>query len=108
MTGAFASSTFTPNAIGTYQVDACTNWLAAVDQDRLILAIYVNGVANKSTIVRASGTGEQSVNVSAQIRTTAVTDTIEIYARQDSGTSKDISAATNETYFMASLIGRTS
>jgi hypothetical protein len=106
--GKFASSTWTPQTIGTYQIDACINWAAAVDQDRLILAIYVNGAANKLTIVRASGTGEQSVNVSAQIRTTAITDTIEIYARQDSGTSKDIVAATSDTYFMASLIGRTS
>jgi hypothetical protein len=107
LTGAFASSTFTPNAIGTYQIDANVNWLAAVDQDRLIISIYLNGSANKSSVFRASGTGEQSVNISGQIRTTAVTDTIEIYVRQDSGSPQDISATATETYFMASLIGRT-
>jgi hypothetical protein len=108
LTSAYSSSTFTPSAIGTYQVDASLNFLAAADQDRIILSIYVNGAANKTVVCRASGTGEQSASISAQIRTAAVTDTIEVYVRQDSGSPQSISTASNETYFMAHLIGRTS
>jgi hypothetical protein len=107
LTSAYSSSTFTPRAIGTYQVDASLNFLAAADQDRIIISIYVNGAGNKTVVCRASGTGEQSASISAQIRLAAVTDTIEVYVRQDSGSPQSISTASNETYFMANLIGRT-
>jgi hypothetical protein len=108
LTGAFASSTFTPNAIGTYQIDAQVSWSSASDQDRLIISIYKRGGAYKSFIGRANGTGEQSVQINAQVDTNLVTDPIEIYVRHDSGTDKTISSGAAETWFMASLIGRTS
>ena len=105
--GKFASSTWTPQTIGTYQINAQISWSAAVDQDRLIISIYRRGSAYKSFIARANGIGEQSVQISAQVDTDLINDTIEIYARQDSGVSQTISAGTAETWFMGSLIGRT-
>jgi hypothetical protein len=106
LTGGFSGNTFTPQSIGIYQIDCNINWVSAVDQDRLILAVYVNGFAQEYTYVSASGTGQQSIRISTQTRTTAVTDYIEIYARQDSGSTKDISGVNQDTWFMASLIGR--
>lgn len=108
LTGAYSSSTFRPNAVGTYQIDASLNFAGAVDQDRIILSIYRDGSPDKTVVARASGTGEQSVSISAQVRVPSVSSTIEIYVRQDSGAPQNISSATNETYFMASLIGKTS
>ena len=105
--GKFASSTWTPQTIGTYQINAQISWSAAVDQDRLIISIYRRGSAYKSFIARANGIGEQSVQISAQVDTDLINDTIEIYARQDSGVSQTISAGAAETWFMGSLIGRT-
>tara|TARA_R110000822_G_scaffold241222_2_gene370538 strand:- start:1773 stop:3386 length:1614 start_codon:yes stop_codon:yes gene_type:complete len=106
LTGGFAASRFTPITAGVYQVDASVNWLAAVDADKLILSIYLNGVAYKSSVTRASGTGEQGVNCSAQVKIASVTDYIEVYARQDSGVSQTISASTTESFFTAAHIGR--
>lgn len=108
LTGAYASSTFTPQTIGTYQIDAQIDWTVTADQDVLILAIYRNGSAFKYTYAHASGTGQLAVAIHAQVDVTAVTDTIEIYARQSSGGDKIISGAATDTWFMGSLIGRTS
>lgn len=106
LTSAFASSTFTPRTIGTYQIDACVTWLAAANTDGLIVAVYVNGAAYKSIIQPASGTGQQSVQINAQVDTVGTSDTIEIWARQTSGSAQDINGAQDRTWFMASLIGR--
>ena len=73
----------------------------------MIISIYRRGSAYKSFIARANGIGEQSVQISAQVDTDLINDTIEIYARQDSGVSQTISAGAAETWFMGSLIGRT-
>jgi hypothetical protein len=104
-TGAYTGSTFTPRTIGKYQINAAVKWTAAVDATRCFIAIYLNGAAYKTVTYQASGTGEFSMVIDAQIDTNATTDTIEIYARQDSGSDKIISGATDETYFMAALIG---
>ena len=107
LTGAYASSTFTPKTIGTYQVDAQVNFTTTLDQDVLLLSIYLNGAAYKTANIPTSGTGQCAIRISAQVDTSATTDTIEIYARQTSGGTKTISGATTETWFMSSLIGRT-
>lgn len=106
--GKFTGSTWTPEAIGTYQIDACIRFTAGVDQTRLILGVYVRGSLVKSVATNCSGTGEQSISISAQIDTQLITDTIEIYVRQDSGSDKTISSGATETWFMGSLIGRIS
>jgi hypothetical protein len=104
--GKFASSTWTPQTIGTYQIDACVRFTAGADQARLILGIYVRGGLVKSVAVNCSGTGEQSIAISAQVDTQLINDAIEIYVRQDSGSDKTVSSASTETWFMGSLIGR--
>lgn len=104
--GSFASSTFTPKSLGTYQVDAQVTWVSSVDQDRPIIAIYKNGTIYRSFTANVSGTGGVGTRISAQVPITAVTDYIEIYARQTSGSDKDILGTPEETWFMASLIGR--
>jgi hypothetical protein len=72
----------------------------------MIIAIYVRGAAVKSVAIECSGTGEQSVTISAQVDTQLINDGIEIYIRQDTSSDKTISAGPAETWFMGSLIGR--
>lgn len=104
--GKFASSTWTPQTIGTYQIDAGVRFTTSVDQTRLVLAIYVRGSAVKSVAINCSGTGEQSIAISAQVDTQLINDAIELYVRQDSGSDKTVSAGSTETWFMGSLIGK--
>jgi hypothetical protein len=104
--GKFSGSTWTPQTIGTYQIDAGVRFTAGVDQARMIIAIYVRGAAVKSVAIECSGTGEQSVTISAQVDTQLINDGIEIYIRQDTSSDKTISAGPAETWFMGSLIGR--
>jgi len=106
--GKFASSTWAPETIGTYQIDAGIRFTTGVDQTRIVIAIYVRGSAVKTVAFNCSGTGEQTISISAQVDTQIITDTIEIYVRQDSGSDKIISSASSETWFMGSLIGRVS
>lgn len=108
LTGAFASSTFTPVSIGTYQIDTQVTWTAAADGDQLILAIYLDGVSYKATKLAASGTGEQSISLSTHIDISGTGQTIEVYVRQTSGSDKTISGQDADTWFTAYLIGRTS
>jgi hypothetical protein len=104
--GKFASSTWRPQTIGTYQIDAGVRFLTGVDQTRLILAIYVRGAPVKTVATNCSGTGEQSITISAQVDTQLIDDAIEIYVRQDSGSDKTVSDPSTETWLMGSLIGR--
>lgn len=104
--GKFASSSWTPQTIGTYQIDASIRFLTCADQARIILCIYVRGSSVKSVAINCSGTGEQSFSISAQVDTQLTTDAIEIYVRQDSGSDRAISSGSAETFFMGSLIGR--
>jgi hypothetical protein len=103
-TNAFASSTFTPQAVGRCQLDAAVTWTAAVDQTQLIISIYRSGAAYKSRQYQANGTGTQTVAISALCDSRNTSETFEIYVRQSSGSNKDISGATDETYFMGTLI----
>lgn len=107
VTGGYTGSTYYPVTLGTYQIDACISWEAATDQDELILSIYKRGAAYKSIILRASGTGNQDISISCQIEIDLVDDSIELFCRQTSGSAQNISASTNNTWFMASFIGRT-
>lgn len=104
--GTFSGSTFTPIAISGYRVEACVTWAAALDNDPLVLYIYLNGAAYKQVTLPAGGTGEQSVTIAAEVHTTAVTDTIEIYAKQTSLGNKDIDGTATKTWLMISQIGR--
>lgn len=105
-TATYASSTFTPKTIGEYQIDCAVTLKTAVDQTRMILMLYANGAAFKSVIVQASGTGSHTLVGSWLVNSPATNTTWEIYVRQDSGSNKDISGATDETYFMATLVER--
>jgi hypothetical protein len=108
LTGALASSTFTPGTVGTYDIKAYVTWAAAVASDGLIIAIYLNGSAYRQRTVPAIGTGAQSIPLTADVDISAATDTIEVYVRQTSGVDQDISASPEQTFFSASLIGRKS
>ena len=85
-------------------------WAAGVGAtgDQLLIAVYVNGVAYKEMQYYAYSTGTQKTHISAQVDINAVTDTIEIYARQTNGASatRDIVGNASDTWFMSSLIGR--
>lgn len=108
LTSAFTGSTLTPIGIGAYQVDCCVTWATALDNDPLILFVYVNGAAYRQVKTPAGGAGEQSVTISTQVQTTATTDTIEVYAQQSSGGNKDIDGTAAKTWLMISQVGRTS
>jgi hypothetical protein len=106
LTGAYSSSKFIPKSLGTYQINCAVTFTAASDQDTIILSIYVNGFSKNFAYLSSSGTGTAMVQINAQVQIINVLDEIEIYVRQTSGTNKTISGSIENTYFMASLIGR--
>lgn len=107
LTDAYASSTYTPQTIGTHHIESGVGWVSmGATGDRMDLCIYLNGSLFKNAAFYAQGTGLQFTQISADIDINATTDTIEIYARQQSGSNKDISGSAADTWFMAHLVGR--
>jgi hypothetical protein len=88
----FASSTFTPTVAGYYQL----NGVAQIDSTgnfTSLSAIYKNG----SSLLSASAWGGSDYPracVSTVVYANGTTDYFDLYVRQDSGTSKNLTTAT--------------
>jgi hypothetical protein len=114
LTGCFASSTYTPQTIGVHRIKASVGWKGmAVRDDRMDVAIYLNGTLFKNATFYATGSATptspdypQITYVGDSVSTTATTDYIEIFARQISGSNQDISGSVSETWFSAEFVGR--
>jgi hypothetical protein len=88
----FASSTFTPTVAGYYQL----NGIAQIDSTgnfSSLSAIYKNGSAIVSAIAWG-GSDYPRACVSVVVYANGTTDYFDLYTRQDSGVSKNLTTAT--------------
>ena len=95
----FASSRFTPNVAGYYQINAKVI-IVLNDGTQIITSIFKNGVRFKDGARFYNGaTGGAGSAVASLIYLNGSTDYVEIYVYQDTGTSKDVQIGEAETYF---------
>jgi hypothetical protein len=107
VTGSYAANAYTPQTIGIHHIEAAVLWatMTAIG-DRMDIAIYLNGSLHKNVTSYAGAVTQQATSISADVRTTATTDFIEIYARQGSGTGKTIAGAATDTWFSARFLDK--
>ena len=101
----FASSKFTPGALGKYLLIAAARWTAAVDQTAIEIAIYKNGVIYKSVVDETSGTGEHTSFINIPVEADTLGDYFEVYVKQSSGADKIVDGAASKTFFQGLRVG---
>ena len=92
----FSSSRFTPLVAGYYQITGSVDFLAAVSSSIAIL--QKNGVQNSLGVI-----GDRSSQVSDLIYMNGSTDYVELYAYQNSGSSKNLTSNSSGTYLCGYL-----
>lgn len=99
----FASSTFTAQRAGKYVVTAKVLYGSPAD-GRWITKLYKNGAAllNLDTVIVAGGNSDLQVGGCA-IVSLAVSDTLDIYASNGSGTNEDTVAASSTFFHIAKI-----
>jgi hypothetical protein len=95
----FASNTFTCSVAGIYMFAASVGWTATVDTSRSTVHIYKNGGEQVKVQTLQSTNQPHGVQISAIINL-AVSDTVDIYATQYTGSSQDIDGGNSTTWFM--------
>jgi hypothetical protein len=105
--GCFASSKFTPNVEGYYQLNATVRIDGTAGTGEVMIILYKNGSEY------ARGTNEQgteqganfySMQVSDIAYANGTTDNFEIYIQQTSGSNRNTTAGTTISYFSGSMI----
>jgi len=104
VTGAFASSAFTPRTIGNYHIGANVTFASSVDLKSIIISLYKNGGAIKNKHLETSGTATFTVSIDCIVPVEATSDYFEIYVRQSSGGTLNLSADSSETSFFGRLL----
>lgn len=100
----FASSTFTPTVAGKYLIMGSVGWTTFTDNASMIVALYKNGASVQEDTFRSTGTSSMYGRATWIVDMNGSTDTLELYARQATGTNKDISGDAFDTYFQGSLL----
>jgi hypothetical protein len=105
--GNFASSTFTPNVEGYYQLNATVRISGSSGTGEVMITIWKNG-SEYSRGTNEQGTEQGNNFYSMQVSDIAyangTTDYFEIYIQQTSGGSRDTTAGSNISYFSGSMI----
>jgi hypothetical protein len=102
----FASSTFTPNVAGYYQVNGAADLYPSTGTaTRSSIRIYKNGgsVYKAGNEVQISNQTEMSCVVSVLFYMNGTTDYLELYALQ-TGTTPSVASTQGLTYFQACLL----
>ena len=99
--GVFASSTFTPNVGGYYQVNANISFSFVAGP--IVFNIYKNGGAEVYNTLSVANANGVFAFLSSLIKMNGTTDYIEVYVTQYSGTTQTPGSGSN-TYFQASMV----
>jgi hypothetical protein len=81
----FASSRFTPQVAGKYQLNAFVGLISVADQGTVHVAIYKNGANHKWTRIKQSGSGELGGLISTSVDANGTTDYFEVYVYTTGG-----------------------
>ena len=92
----FASSTFTCDTAGYYQISATVNFDSGTAIDYPRIRIYKNGANENETGINKQEYPLLQINTVVYL---AVNDTVEIYIYQDSGTSKNTGNGNRSMWF---------
>lgn len=95
----FASDKFIPNSNRPRTLKVSMAWVALADQCQCWIAIYKNGSLLKGVEWRASGTGQQGINLTCDIMPNGSTDYYEGYVYQASGSTQVVSGSAPNTWF---------
>jgi hypothetical protein len=98
------NSKWVPGIVGKAHIDAALHWTTALDQGWLITAVYINGNEYKRNYFRASGTDSHSGPLSCDIPIQAITDYVEIYGIQGSGSDKVVFGHSAFTWFSGHML----
>lgn len=98
------NSRWIPGIIGIAHVVANVVFTAGVDQTNIGISVYINGSPHKSTTFWTSGASYPLVFIACDIPISNVTDYVEIYAYQNTGSDKIIYGHPAYTWFMGHLL----
>lgn len=93
-----ANFRWSPHITGPVRISAQICFTAAVDQALIRVGVYYNGALLMESFVACSGTGTQMVAISRDFMVLDTADYFEIWARQDSGSNKNVSGAVTDTW----------
>jgi hypothetical protein len=97
---------FTPSVAGKYVFVAVAAWVSLSDQVFSSVSIYKNGAGKRRAIFYPSGGGNNAGRIAVSIEDmNGTTDYVEVFARQDTGVSKDIFGNASYTFFCGMRIG---
>lgn len=99
--GNFTSSTFTPTVAGKYLVLGSIRYQAGTSGAAIFCFIYKNGASATQITNQPAATANLCAQSYAILDMNGSTDTIELYARQDSGSTQTLSAFASTTYLHA-------
>lgn len=95
----FASSRFTPNVAGYYVFNAGVTFTSGVLQ---VASLYKNGVEYKRGNYAANNTNTEIVF--GQVYLNGLTDYVEIYVNQSSGSTQTLYGTSATTYFQGAMV----
>jgi hypothetical protein len=98
----FASSSFTPTVAGYYQINACISVNGGVTAGEFLASIMVNGNEYKRGVDLIAPAYQ--VTVSAIVYLNGSTDFLDIYAYQNSGSSKSLNTGIYSTWVNGAMI----
>lgn len=99
----FASSTFTPNVAGYYQLNGAV-WLGSTGAAYLVAEIRKNGSLGEGISGSIdNGTDTRSSVVGGLIYLNGTTDYVELFCTQVSGGTRTVTAGQNATFFCGFL-----
>jgi hypothetical protein len=100
----FASSRFTPTVAGYYQINAAVRIQSVAAGNTLYITIYKNGSAYKLGNLFIQSSADPIFLATSLVYMNGSTDYVEIYAFQNSGSTKTTQAASGTTYFNGAMI----
>ena len=91
---------FTPSVEGYYQVNGLVRIVSLGDGDQTYLLLYKNGSEHKRLVqVKQGGSGSTNLGNSALVYMNGTTDYLELYARHDYGSDRQIAEDEEQVSF---------
>ena len=101
---AAGTSTFTPTVAGKYLLTVQIAWADTVDGDSIFLYIFKNGANTNGAITSDIASGTTHTSSVTTIVTADGDDTFEVYTRNFTTTTADLTQAIDHSYFAGSRI----